>query len=139
MEIPKISSTSNGSTTLIYLDTHVVVWFFANDRERFSAPIQELMNQHDWYISPIVRLELQYLHEIGRVNPTADAVIASLSQQVGLTICPKPFNDVISAANRLTWTRDPFDRLLVAHASLSDDILITSDQDIRSHYAYAMW
>jgi PIN domain nuclease of toxin-antitoxin system len=125
--------------TLIYLDTHIVVWYHANDRRRFSDAIQTLMNQHDWYISPIVRLELQYLHEIGRINPTADTVIDAMSQHVGLAICTKPFNDVISVATQLTWTRDPFDRLLVAHASLNDDMLITSDQKIRTNYDYAQW
>ena len=44
------------------------------------------MNQHEWRISPIVRLELHYLHEIGRINPLADTIIADLAQQVGLSI-----------------------------------------------------
>ncbi len=124
---------------MIYLDTHIAVWYHANLKQRFSEPIQTLMNQHDWYISPIVRLELQYLYEIGRINPTADTIIDALHQRVGLTVCTKPFNDVISVANQLSWTRDPFDRLLVAHASLNDDILISSDQKIRTNYDYAKW
>jgi len=124
---------------LIYLDTHVVVWYHANDKQRFSKSIQALMNQHEWYISPIVRLELQYLYEIDRINSTADAIIADLAQRAGLTICTKPFNDVITNAIQLTWTRDPFDRILVAYASLNDDILITADQNIRAHYPLAKW
>ena len=122
---------------MIYLDTHIVVWFYANDKQRFSSSIQLLMNQHEWRISPIVRLELQYLHEIGRINPLADTIIADLAQQAGLSICPKPFNDVIAKATQLSWTRDPFDRILVAHASLNDDILVTSDQAIHAHYPHA--
>ncbi|MBK8796527.1 MAG: PIN domain-containing protein [Anaerolineales bacterium] len=124
---------------MIYLDTHIVVWYYASDKQRFSKSIQALMNQHDWMISPIVRLELHYLHEIGRINPTADAMLASLSQRVGLSICPKPFNDVISVANQLTWTCDPFDRILVAQATLNDDILVTGDQKIHAHYPHARW
>jgi PIN domain nuclease of toxin-antitoxin system len=124
---------------LIYLDTHIVVWFYANDKQRFSPAIQTLMNQHEWTISPMVRLEVQYLHEIGRINPTADTIIADLAQRVGLTICPKSFNDVIAKAIELSWTRDPFDRILVAQASLNDNILITSDQTIRARYPHARW
>lgn len=124
---------------MIYLDTHIVVWFYANDRQRFSQPIQALMNDHEWHISPIVRLELQYLHEIGRINPTANTIITELSQRAGLTICPKPFNDVIANATQLTWTRDPFDRIIVAQASLSNAFLVTSDQHIRTHYPQAKW
>lgn len=124
---------------MIYLDTHVVVWFYANDKQRFSNAIQILMNQHEWRISPMVRLELHYLHEIGRINPTADMMIADLARRLGLTICPKPFNDVIAKATQLSWTRDPFDRILVAQAGLNDDILVTSDQTIRAHYPHARW
>lgn len=124
---------------MIYLDTPIVVWFYANDKQRFSHAVQALMNQHEWTISPMVRLELQYLHEIGRINPTADIVIADLAQRVGLTICSKPFNDVIAKATQLSWTHDPFDRILVAHASLNNDILVTSDQTIHAHYPHARW
>lgn len=124
---------------MIYLDSHVVVWFYAGETQRFSQPIRALMNQQDWLISPIVRLELQYLHEIGRINPTADTILTHLAQSVGLAICPKPFDTIIGKALQMTWTRDPFDRILVAHASLNNDILISSDQTIQNHYPQTKW
>ena len=124
---------------MIYLDTHIVVWFYAGEKQRFSQSIKALMNQHDWLVSPIVRLELQYLREIGRINPTADAIITHLGQSVGLTVCTKPFNTIVGKALQMAWTRDPFDRILVAHAGLNNDILISSDQTIRSHYNQAQW
>ena len=124
---------------MIYLDTHIVVWLYAGDTQRFSQPIRALMNNHDWQISPIVRLELQYLFEIGRVKATADSIIRDLSQNVGLTICTKPFNTIVSHALQMTWTRDLFDRILVAHASINNNILISADQTIRNHYAHVQW
>lgn len=48
------------------------------------------MNREDWTISPIVRLELLYLFEIGRINQPADTIVAALSQRVGLSVCSKP-------------------------------------------------
>ncbi|MEM7126974.1 MAG: PIN domain-containing protein [Chloroflexota bacterium] len=124
---------------MIYLDTHVVVWVHANDRQRFSVSLQQLMNQHEWFISPIVRLELQYLHEIGRINPTVDTILTDVAQRMGLSVCSKPFNNIIANALSMTWTRDPFDRILVAHASIDNDILITRDEMIRDHYSQARW
>ena len=117
----------------------MVVWLYADETKRFSADLKTLMNSHEWLISPIVRLELSYLHEIGRINPTSDALIEELNKRVGLSICPKPFNEIISIANSVDWTRDPFDRIIVAHASLEDDILITSDKLIRKNYPHAIW
>ena len=124
---------------LIYLDTHVVVWLYAGLVNRFSDDIQTLLNEHDLLISPIVRLELQCLYEIKRVSVEAERMITDLSQRIGLTICPKPFDAVVMCAAKLAWTRNPFDRILVAHASLSNSVLVSKDQTILTHYAHARW
>jgi PIN domain nuclease of toxin-antitoxin system len=116
-----------------------MVWFHANDKHRFSKSIQDLMNRHEWTISPIVRLELQYLHEIGRINPTVDTIMTDLVQRTGLTICAKPFHAVIEQALQIAWTRNPFDRIIVAQASIDHDILVTGDQTIHAHYPQAKW
>ena len=124
---------------MIYLDTHVVVWYYANEKDRFSAELRSFMNQHDWLISPMVQLELQYLHEIGRINPTPDTILTDLASRVGLVICNKPFSNIVAAALSLTWTRDPFDRLIVAHAALNNDALVTKDSNILANYSKAHW
>ena len=133
------SSPCSGRSSLIYLDTHVVVWLYAGLTERFSDAIQKLMNEHELLISPIVRLELQYLYEINRVTVEAEAILADLSQRLGLAICPKPFDTIMVHATQVTWTRDPFDRILVAHASIDDNVLVSKDQLILTHYTYTRW
>ena len=37
------------------------------------------------------------------------------------------------------WVRDPFDRLIVGHASANDAPLVTKDEKIRKHYRRAVW
>lgn len=39
----------------------------------------------------------------------------------------------------LSWTRDPFDRIIVAPASLNHNILVTKDQSILKNYENAKW
>ena len=124
---------------MIYLDTHIVVWLYAGLLEQCSEAIQELLNEHDLMISPIVRLELQYLYENGSVSVEAETILTDLAQRLGLTICPKPFDTVMLRATQVTWTRDPFDRTLVAHASINDDLLVSKDQTIRTHYNRTRW
>jgi PIN domain nuclease of toxin-antitoxin system len=46
---------------------------------------------------------------------------------------------VIQAATGLSWTRDPFDRLISAHAIVTNSPLITADETIREHLALAVW
>ena len=124
---------------MIYLDTHIVVWLYTGYVAQFSQDIKALMNQHELYISPIVRLELQYLFEIQRLTDDADTIITDLQRRVGLTICNKTWNRIISQAVVTSWKRDPFDRIIVAHAALQDNLLVSKDQTILNHYQYARW
>jgi len=124
---------------LIYLDTHVVVWLYGGLIEKISDTAKSLINQEEIYISPIVRLELQYLYEIERVTISPDDILNDLSTRIGLNICQRNFNSIITQALTINWTRDPFDRLIVANALINHDILITKDNNILSNYHHAKW
>lgn len=124
---------------MIYLDTHVVVWLYAGLTNKFSETAGALINDHELFISPLVRLELAYLHEIERVTADSDAIIADLSQRIGLQVCDKNFNSVVNLALAMSWTRDPFDRLIVANAAVHDDILLSKDINILTQYTFARW
>lgn len=124
---------------MIYLDTHVVVWLYAGLIKQFRPTAVTLINQHDLVVSPIVRLELQYLFEIGRISSDAHTIAADLTQRVGLTICAKPFDTVVTSSLSVTWTRDPFDRLIVAQAAVQNDLLLSKDQKILTNYGQARW
>jgi PIN domain nuclease of toxin-antitoxin system len=124
---------------LIYLDTHVVVWLYAGLAEKFNSPVKDLINEQSLYICPVVRLELQYLHEIQKVTERADTFVADLAMRIGLKVCDKDFNDIVTKAMALSWTRDPFDRLIVANAALNDDILISKDHDMLGNYPNTRW
>lgn len=123
---------------MIYLDTHIVVWLYIGNLHKISEEAKLLINNHDLYISPTVRLELQYLCEIKRINDDADKIITDLSERIGLRICDKNYNNIISKAIEATWTRDPFDRLITAHAALNNTILITKDKTILENYIKAV-
>ena len=124
---------------MIYLDTHVVVWLYAGLAEKFGQTVKDLINEHELYICPVVRLELQYLYEIERITDEADAIVSDLSNRLGLKVCDKDFNNIVSQAMTFSWTRDPFDRLIVANAGLNDDLLISKDQNILGHYHKTKW
>ena len=124
---------------MIYLDTHVVVWLYAGRVERLSEQARELINENQLCLSAVVRLELQYLYEIQRVTVEANEVLLDLSDRIGLKICDKSLNTIIGGALKLSWTRDPFDRMIVANAALDNHILVTKDQNILGNYENARW
>ena len=90
-------------------------------------------------VSPIVKLELTYLHEIGRVSEPATAPLAALGRTIGLGVSDLPVASLVDAAAGLTWTRDPFDRLIAAHAIIVGAPLITADRTILRHLPQAVW
>ncbi|MBF0349577.1 MAG: PIN domain-containing protein [SAR324 cluster bacterium] len=124
---------------MIYIDTHVVVWLYAGLTEQLSEQAKELINEHEIYISTVVRLELQYLYEIKRITDDSNTIVSDLTTRLGLKVCDKTFNAVIGQALQVTWTRDPFDRMITANAALDKNILLTRDQNILVNYSNARW
>lgn len=124
---------------IAYLDTHVVVWLYAGELERFPNAAIELLDERQLIVSPMVYLELSYLQEIGRLNVGAREIVNDLSSRVALVICDERFETVVRQAENERWTRDPFDRLIAAHARVKDAPLVTKDATIRTHYPRAIW
>jgi PIN domain nuclease of toxin-antitoxin system len=90
-------------------------------------------------VSPAVLLELQFLYELGRITAPATEVLRGLQQALDLHVATEPFDRVVFAACAESWTRDPFDRLIVAHARLLNATLLTKDRRIASAYGDTGW
>ena len=124
---------------MIYLDTHIVVWLYAGKVDILPEKTIRLINKQDLFISPMVRLELKYLNEIKRITVDSNTIVSELSDLIGLRICEKDFSTIINHALKITWTRDPFDRIIVANAAINNDILLTKDQSILDNYQKGFW
>jgi PIN domain nuclease of toxin-antitoxin system len=123
-----------------YLDTNVVVRLAHGDLKKITKTAQKAIERYDLFVSPMVYLELQYLYEIGRITARPDVIITHLDSTIGLSNCPIPFADIARAACRETWTRDTFDRLIVAQARHAANApLLTADESIKAHYKSAIW
>lgn len=124
---------------VVRLDTHIVVWLYAGTTDRLSKKVTEAINNNDVIVSPIVELELTYLHEIGRLTVNGSTIIGDLRERIGLSLSELSMAAVIQAAGPLSWTRDPFDRMIVADALTANTQLITKDEQIRSNISLALW
>lgn len=125
---------------IAYLDTHIAAWLYAGLTERLSLAAKRKIEECDLLISPMVLLELQYLFDRKRVSVEPVPLCTYLRVTFGVEICSYPFPAVALAALSNSWTTDPFDRLIVAHAIASgNSVLITADTHIRKHYAASVW
>lgn len=124
---------------MIYLDTHVAAWLYAGRTDLLPALAKSLIDGNELLISPMAGLELQYLFEIKKTTEPAATVLDELRRSIGLAMCDLPFPDVIRLSLAQTWTRDPFDRIIVAQAKLRGAPLLSKDRTLRSRYELAIW
>jgi PIN domain nuclease of toxin-antitoxin system len=66
-------------------------------------------------------------------------MLAALRQSIGLQVEDVSLAELVQAAQSLSWTRDPFDRLIAAHAIVADVPLLTADMTIRENLPLAAW
>jgi len=113
------------------LDTHFVVWIVSKSRRLKSYPWLE--NYQPWGVSPASLLEIQLLAEVGRRevdNPRFNRTIMADSRF--------QFDDIsvvtlIQKSVELSWTRDPFDRMIAAHSLCRVAPLCTVDEAMLKH------
>jgi PIN domain nuclease of toxin-antitoxin system len=126
-------------THSVCLDTHAVVWIVGGQSEKIGAEARSLIEQSELLISPAVTLELQFLYEIGRVRLTAVEALKVVQRGMQLRVADDPFERVVEAALGESWTRDPFDRLIVAHARMLGVPLLSRDRRIAAAFDQTLW
>lgn len=127
---------------IVYLDTNASVFLAQPQRgiARFHPEARRLIERGELLISPMVLLELQYMYEIGRSALGAQDILRKLDHELGVRLCDLPFDLIAKAALDEIWTRDPFDRIIVAQAKLKGFApLISSDEKIAEHYPRTVW
>ena len=123
-----------------HLDTNVFLWLAAGEVEKLSERAADAIRKSDLIISPMVLLELQYLYEIKRLLKEPLALLNDIDTQIGLKVKDASFAAVLHTARFETWTRDPFDRVIVAHARTDGHApLVTADSRIRENYPRSVW
>jgi len=118
----------------------VVVWLREGRLSKLSkVAIRELERAEQLLISPIVKLELYYLHESGKLTLTKDKMLDAHTLNFNFELSNASFSDICEVAESLSWTRDVFDRLIVAEAKFANAKLITKDSNIHKHYKKSVW
>ncbi|MBI2688646.1 MAG: type II toxin-antitoxin system VapC family toxin [Acidobacteria bacterium] len=123
-----------------YLDTNAVIRLAHGDLKQIGKAARHVIDRNYLLISPMVALELEYLFEIGRLKLPAEKIISHLDATIGVAFCPISFTEVARAAIKEAWTRDSFDRMIVAQARHAGNApLVTADEKIKEHYKPAVW
>ena len=89
--------------SLIFLDTHVAIWLYSGRLDLFRPKVLRLINDNQVCISHLVRLEMKYLNEIGRINQHPDMIIDALIDELQI----RPYFSAVVSAFSLPSKPDP--------------------------------
>ena len=124
---------------MIHVDTHVLVWVASGAHHRLPEALVRALPRIPIRYSPMLALELQLLHEIGRLTRPGHEVLERLRARLDLRPSEADFPRVASRATTLDWTRDPFDRLIAASAMVDALPLLTADRRMLASCPVAVW
>lgn len=120
------------------LDTHIAVRLFEGRSAGLSAQALRMIDRDSVSISPAVMLEIEMLHEIRRLRVGAAAIVRYLDEHLAIRVAGDRFAEVARQALAFGFTRDPFDRLIAAHAEVLKAPLITFDEQLQRNYPRAL-
>jgi PIN domain nuclease of toxin-antitoxin system len=123
---------------VIHLDTNVALWLSQGREGKLSSRARAMIRRAPAVLSPVVFFELDLLYEQGKQELDGEMVRAKLTR-LRIKDSSASMAAVARAASRLSWTREPWDRLIVANAIADGAKLVTADSHIRAHFADAVW
>jgi len=96
------------------LDTHFLIWITGNAKRIRRYPW--LSHYEPWGVSAISFLEIQLLTESGRLNLRNPQFTEAVLSDARFAVDEVPLVALIQKSLQLSWSRDPFDRLIAAHS-----------------------
>jgi PIN domain nuclease of toxin-antitoxin system len=115
----------------LLLDTHVVLWWLADDPALSNEVKDRLDREPDAWVSVATIWEVAIKQAIGKLPGPAD-----LPERVagsGFTTLPISAEHAMTAGRLPPHHRDPFDRMLIAQAKCEGLTLVTADANCRKY------
>ena len=126
---------SSNSNRGYLLDTHTFLWA-VKCPERLGEQALSIIEDASThiYLSPISAYEIANKHRIGKLDSTYGSILenyAFVAGKLGVKSLPLSAEHTLLAGTMEWNQRDPFDRLIVAQASLEKLVILTNDTKIQ--------
>ncbi len=127
----------------ILLDSHTVLWWLADDPELSDAARDAIAGAEDPLLSAGTLFEVSIKASLGKLEVPSEWGEELLAEGFGLLpIVPahaRALHELPYVELRGKTQRDPFDRLLVAQASVESIPIVTRDPAIEAHGVATIW
>lgn len=119
----------------ILLDTHVLLWWLADD-DRLGRYARTLLENpgNDILVSVASLWEVVVKVRIGKLEADVGEIAAAV-QDCGFALLDISVKHLSALASLPMHHRDPFDRLLIAQAAAEDAALLSDDRSLRGYPA----
>ena len=112
----------------LLLDTHVLLWWLSDDRKLATSGRQIIANpNNDVFVSSASVWEISIKTALGRLEIELDDLENAIARN-GFRSLPIGFRHAITAGRLPAVHRDPFDRMLVAQASVEELRIVSHDR-----------
>jgi PIN domain nuclease of toxin-antitoxin system len=115
----------------LLLDTHIVLWWLADDTTLADDLKALLDHEPEVYVSAATTWEVAIKQAIGKLKVPVD--LPERIRDSGFRELPLSMEHSIAAGRLPPLHRDPFDRMLVAQALCEALTLVTRDSEIQRY------
>ena len=122
----------------LLLDTHAALWWLSGDERFGETAARHLTDEtNQVLLSAVVVWEVEIKRSLGKLEAPDDfasALLGAGAQALAISL------DHVAAVEQLPWHhRDPFDRLLVAQASIEGAVIVSQDEALRPYGVELVW
>ncbi len=122
----------------LLLDTHAALWWLLDDRRIGPAARRRLIDgANEVLLSAVSVWEVAIKRALGKI--TAPETWADTALGLGARPLPISLEHAAAVADLPSHHRDPFDRLLIAQATLEGAVIVTHDEAMRAYAVPIVW
>ena len=130
--------SGRGESSVLLLDTHVLIWFSTGNKLLSRAARDAIESaESELSLSAVTAWEYGDLHARGRLGPIGPVEV--LQAALGFAVLDFPADLWRKAVELPPLHRDPVDRMVVAHAMATGATLVTADQTVRRYPVQTLW
>ena len=118
----------------VLLDTHLLLWALSQPSKLSPATRKQIV-AGEIYVSAASIWEVSIKSALGKLAAKASDVLAGI-EPAGFTLLPISGEHAAKVAELPMLHKDPFDRMLVAQASVEPMLLLTNDEALRGYGSF---
>jgi PIN domain nuclease of toxin-antitoxin system len=115
----------------VLLDTHLLLWALAAPA-KLPAAARKQIEAAEVFVSAASIWEISIKSALGKLEADPQEVLAAISP-TGFVLLPITGEHAAKVRELPSLHKDPFDRMLVAQASVEPMILLTNDEALRKY------